>query len=69
MATGKDESSSSLIKMVEVLGISPQDARELVAQYERRARSSDPSATLHDPGAPIPELRGCRRLENANLAQ
>lgn len=69
MATGKDDSSSSLMKMVEVIAISPQDARELVAQYESQARSSDPSATPHDPGAQIPELRGCRRLENASLAQ
>ncbi|KEX93687.1 hypothetical protein HA62_12060 [Pseudomonas putida] len=68
MTTGKDESSSSLMKMVEVI-ISPQDARELVAQYESRAWNSDPSATPHELGARIPELRGCRRLDNTNWAQ
>lgn len=51
------------MKMVEAIAISPQDARELVAQHESQVRSSDPSATRHDPGARIPELRGCRRLE------
>lgn len=45
MSTEKDESSSSLMKMVEAIAISPQDARELVAQYESQARSSSPSAT------------------------
>ncbi len=33
------------MKMVEAIAISPQDARELVAQYDRQARSSAPSAT------------------------
>ncbi|KGS15244.1 hypothetical protein OA77_06840, partial [Pseudomonas coronafaciens] len=45
MTTQKDESSSSLMKMVEAISISPQDARDLVAQYENQARSSSPSAT------------------------
>ncbi|MGY2290884.1 EcsC family protein [Pseudomonas sp. SDO528_S397] len=45
MTIEKDESSSSLMKMVEAIAISPQDARELVDQYKSQARKSAPSAT------------------------
>ncbi|WP_085688246.1 MULTISPECIES: EcsC family protein [unclassified Pseudomonas] len=45
MTTEKDENSSSLMKMVEAIAISPHDARELVQQYKDQARSSMPSAT------------------------
>ncbi|MBX8572334.1 MULTISPECIES: EcsC family protein [Pseudomonas] len=45
MTTEKEESSSSLMKMVEAIAISPQDARELVAQYKAQAVSASPSAS------------------------
>lgn len=45
MTTEKEESSSSLMKMVEAIAISPQDARELVAQYKAQAVSALPSAS------------------------
>lgn len=45
MTTEVVESSSSLMKMVEAIAISPQDARELVAQYQAQARKASPSAS------------------------
>lgn len=44
MTSVKEESSSSLMKMVEAIAISPEDARELVEQYQNQARSASPSA-------------------------
>lgn len=41
----KQDSSSSLMKMVEAIAISPENARELVTQYEKQARKSLPKAT------------------------
>lgn len=41
----KEDSGSSLMKMVEAIAISPQDAREVVQQYEAQARKSLPTAT------------------------
>lgn len=34
MATGKDDSSSSLMQMVEVIAIRPQDAGDLAVRHE-----------------------------------
>ncbi|TFW34310.1 EcsC family protein [Pseudomonas putida] len=45
MTTEVVESSSSLMKMVEAIAISPQDARDLVAQYQAQARKASPSAS------------------------
>jgi len=45
MTEATEENSSSLMKMVEAIAISPQDARELVEQYETQARKSAPSAS------------------------
>ncbi|WAH58130.1 EcsC family protein [Pseudomonas silvicola] len=45
MTAEKEESSSSLMKMVEAIAISPQDARELVSQYQTQVRKASPSAS------------------------
>lgn len=45
MVDEKEASGSSLMKMVEAIAISPQDARAVVKQYETQARKSLPSAT------------------------
>ncbi len=45
MTTGKEDTGSSLMKMVEAIAISPQDARVVVQQYEAQARKSLPTAT------------------------
>lgn len=45
MTTEKEDAGSSLMKMVEAIAISPQDARAVVQQYEVQARKSIPTAT------------------------
>ena len=42
--TDGEDSSSSLMKMVEAIAISPQDARVVAQQYESQARQSRPNS-------------------------
>jgi hypothetical protein len=41
----REDTGSSLMKMVEAIAISPQDARLVVAQYETQAKKSQPKAS------------------------
>lgn len=43
--TEKEDSGSSLMKMVEAIAITPQDARAVVETYESQARKALPTAT------------------------
>lgn len=43
--TEKEDSSSSLMKVVEAIAISPQDARIVVKQYELQVRKAKPTAS------------------------
>lgn len=43
--TAEQDTGSSLMKMVEAIAISPQDARVVVEQYETQARKSQPGAS------------------------
>jgi len=45
MTAEKDDTGSSLMKMVEAIAITPQDARAVVEQCEAQARISLPTAT------------------------
>lgn len=45
MTEEKNDSSSALMKIVESIAITPQDARVVVSQYEEQARSSLPDAS------------------------
>lgn len=45
MTAEKEDTGSSLMKMVEAIAITPQDARVVVQQYEAQARKSLPDAT------------------------
>lgn len=45
MTAESEDTGSLLMKMVEAIAISPQDARVVVEQYERQARKSQPGAS------------------------
>lgn len=44
MSIENEDTGSALMKLVEAIAISPQDARAVVAQYEAQARASRPNA-------------------------
>lgn len=48
MATDKSDMGSSLMKVVEAISISPDDAREVVVDYESQAKASFPAAGSHE---------------------
>lgn len=44
MTVVAEDSGTTIMKLVESIAIAPQDAREMVRQYERQAREAHPSA-------------------------
>jgi hypothetical protein len=45
MTMDTDDRGTSILKLVEAIAITPQDAREVVRQYETRARAAHPRAS------------------------
>ena len=45
MSGDADENGTTIMKIVEAIAITPQDAREVVHQYEAHARATNPRAT------------------------
>ena len=45
MSSEQDETGGTILKLVEAIAITPQDARAVVSQYERQARQARPDST------------------------